>query len=140
MHSTEPTSFHPVFPQRRHAGESAIDAPLKFLDLELAWTAHRVLKNGRALSLSTLHVRLLRFLMQWPTRVFTRSEILEHVWPQGVFVSERTVDVHMSLLRRAPHVAGHPDLLRTVRGRGYSLDLSNPEEAAAASLSPLQSD
>jgi two-component system phosphate regulon response regulator PhoB len=95
---------------------------LRFADVELDWLTHRVRKGGRLLHLSALHMKLLRFLMLSPTRVFTRSEILRSVWPQGVFVSERTVDVHMAALRKALDVPGQPNPVRTVRGRGYSLD------------------
>jgi two-component system phosphate regulon response regulator PhoB len=108
------------------APQNFVDASLRFLDIELDWLAHRVIRGGRLLHLSTLHVRLLRFLMLSPTRVFTRSEILQNVWPQDVFVLERTVDVHIAVLRKALDVPGRTNPVRTVRGRGYSLDAFEP--------------
>ncbi|MDB5397735.1 MAG: DNA-binding response regulator [Rhodospirillales bacterium] len=98
------------------------DATLRFLDIELDWQAHRVRRGKRIIHLSTLDLRLLRFLMLAPTRVFTRNEILKGVWPRGIFVTERTVDVHMAALRKALSDVGAPNPVRTVRGRGYSLD------------------
>jgi len=97
---------------------------LRFMDIELHWRAHRVRRGVRLIHLSTLEMQLLRFLMLSPNRVFTRDEILRGVWPHGIFVTERTVDVHIAGLRRALHDPNGPNPLRTVRGRGYSLDNS----------------
>jgi len=77
--------------------------------------------------MTTLQVRLLRFLMLTPETVFTRAEILKQVWPQGTFVSERTVDVHVAAVRKAVNQPGKPDLIRTIRGRGYALDAPETE-------------
>ena len=98
---------------------------LKFLDIELNWQAHRVTRNNRPVYLSTLDVRLLRFLMSFPGQVFTRAELLAQVWPPGVFVSERTVDVHIATLRKALGELDPTGPVRTVRGRGYSLDIAD---------------
>ena len=98
------------------------DAVLRFMDIELDWRAHRVRRGQRSIHLSTLDLRILRFLMLAPTRVFTRDEILQGVWPRGVFVTERTVDVHMAALRKALSDADGTTPVRTVRGRGYSID------------------
>ena len=95
---------------------------LRFMDIELDWRGHRVRRGNRLLQLSTLDVRLLKFLMLSPGEVFTRDEILQGVWPHGVYVCDRTVDVHMAALRKALHDPHQPDPVRTVRGRGYSLD------------------
>jgi two-component system phosphate regulon response regulator PhoB len=99
-----------------------IETTLRYLDIELDWRTHRATRARRPIHLSTLDLKLLRFLMLAPGQVFTRAEILEHVWPKGVHVCERTVDVHMTALRKELHVRDKPDLVRTVRGRGYSLD------------------
>jgi two-component system phosphate regulon response regulator PhoB len=113
------------------------DAILRFMDIELDWRGHRVRRGRRLLQLSTLDVRLLRFLMLSPGEVFTRDEILRRVWPQGVYVCDRTVDVHMAALRKALHDPHLPDPVRTVRGRGYSLDCiewANHVEAVGAEV------
>ena len=64
--------------------------------------------------------------MERPGRVFSRAQLLDLVWGHGVYVGERTVDVHMSRLRKAinkPVGDGEQvvNLIRTVRGTGYAL-------------------
>lgn len=74
--------------------------------------------GGKPLKLSVKEFRLLFLFASRPGRVFTREQLLEHVWGNA-FVDERTVDVHMLRLRKA--LAGTPaeDMVETVRGIGY---------------------
>jgi two-component system phosphate regulon response regulator PhoB len=68
--------------------------------------------------------QLLSILIERPGQVFSRSQLLDMVWGHGVYVEERTVDVHLSRLRKALDHAGDaplPNLIRTVRGSGYAL-------------------
>jgi two-component system phosphate regulon response regulator PhoB len=102
------------------------DAPLTVSDIELDWSRHRLKRGSRDVRLSTLDLRLLRFLMAEPSRVFSREEILRSVWPDGINVGVRTVDVHIAALRKALAVSSAPSPVRTVRGRGYSLDFDWP--------------
>jgi two-component system phosphate regulon response regulator PhoB len=97
-------------------------APLTVHDIELDWDKHRLKRGSRDVRLSTLDLSLLRFLMIEPSRVFSREEILKGVWPRGINVGARTVDVHIAALRKALDVSSAPNPVRTVRGRGYSLD------------------
>lgn len=75
----------------------------------------------RAIALSPLEFRLLHFLVAHPQRVHSRTQLLDRVWGNHVFVGERTVDVHVRKLRVA--LAGTPcdGLIQTVRGGGYRL-------------------
>jgi two-component system phosphate regulon response regulator PhoB len=57
--------------------------------------------------------------MTHPERVFSRSQLLDQVWGDDVFVEERTVDVHIRRLRLALEPSGHDNLIQTVRGSGY---------------------
>jgi two-component system phosphate regulon response regulator PhoB len=63
--------------------------------------------------------KLLNFLMHHSERVHTRSQLLDKVWGDHVFIEERTVDVHVKRLREALGVAGM--MVETVRGTGYRL-------------------
>ena len=63
--------------------------------------------------------QLLLFLMRNPGRVFTRGELLDHVWGHDYFGGTRTIDVHIRRLREKTEAAG--DLFETVRGVGYRL-------------------
>ena len=66
--------------------------------------------------------RILNILLEKPTRVFSREQILDRVWGRDVYVEERTVDVHIRRLRKALNADSKVNLIRTVRGGGYSID------------------
>jgi two-component system phosphate regulon response regulator PhoB len=57
-----------------------------------------------------------------PTKVFSRQELLDRVWATNIDVETRTVDVHIGRLRKQLKVVSDVELIRTVRGFGYSLD------------------
>jgi len=65
--------------------------------------------------------RLLRFLLARPERVHSRTQLLDHVWGDHVYIEERTVDVHIRRLRQALEPYGQDGLVETVRGSGYRL-------------------
>jgi len=71
------------------------------------------------LNLTPVEFRLLHFFMTHPERVFSRTQLLDQVWGDHVFIEERTVDVHVRRLRNALKPGGHEHLLQTVRGTGY---------------------
>ena len=87
--------------------------------LQLDPAAHRVSGNGVDLSLGPTEFKLLHFFMTHPERVYSRVQLLDHIWGDHVFVEERTVDVHIRRLREALEPAGHDQLIETVRGAGY---------------------
>ena len=82
-------------------------------------STHRVSGNGTALSIGPTEFRLLHFFMTHTERVFPRSQLLDQVWGDHVFVEERTVDVHIRRLRKALEPSGHENHIETVRGAGY---------------------
>jgi len=86
-------------------------------------SAHRLLAGGIEVPLGHTEFKLLSFLMKNPDRVYSRSQLLDHVWGPGTFIEERTVDVHILRLRKSlkPFAADH--LLATVRGAGYRLSV-----------------
>jgi two-component system phosphate regulon response regulator PhoB len=87
--------------------------------IELDSAAHRVSANGSAIQLGPTEYRLLKFLMTHANRVYSRTQLLDHVWGANVYVEERTVDVHVRRLRKAltPHAC--EEYIQTVRGAGY---------------------
>jgi two-component system phosphate regulon response regulator PhoB len=87
--------------------------------LRLDPVAHRVSGNGLTLDLGPTEFRLLHFFMTHTERVHTRTQLLDQVWGDHVFVEERTVDVHIRRLRQALEASGHDTLIETVRGTGY---------------------
>ena len=103
---------------RRRAPQMT-DDPIEVSGLRLDPMTHRVLGNGSALDLGPTEFRLLHYLMSNPERVHSRSQVLDRVWGDRVFVEDRTVDVHIRRLRLALAESGHEDLIQTVRGVGY---------------------
>jgi DNA-binding response OmpR family regulator len=76
-----------------------------------------VVRGDWPLQLSRLEYDLLLFLARHPRQVFSRSQLLAHVWGH-THTTNRTVDVHVSRLR---HKLGDQDLVTTVYGLGYRL-------------------
>ena len=103
---------------RRRAPQMT-DDPIEVSGLRLDPTTHRVSCNGSALELGPTEFRLLHYLMSNPERVHSRSQVLDRVWGDRVFVEDRTVDVHIRRLRRALSESGHEEMIQTVRGVGY---------------------
>jgi two-component system phosphate regulon response regulator PhoB len=75
--------------------------------------------NGKPLKVGPSEFELLHFFMTHTDRVYSRAQILDHVWGDHVFIEDRTVDVHIRRLRDALSPSGHEDLVETVRGVGY---------------------
>jgi two-component system phosphate regulon response regulator PhoB len=95
---------------------------LVFDDLELDPSAHRVKRGGDVLHLGPTEFRLLRHFMEKPRRVHSRAQLIDAVWGMDKEIDERTVDVHIRRLRQAIERPGSPELIRTVRSAGYSMD------------------
>ncbi|NNF67722.1 MAG: phosphate regulon transcriptional regulator PhoB [Gammaproteobacteria bacterium] len=95
------------------------DARLVCGGLLLDPTSHRVTADGVSLALGPTEFRLLKFLMSHPERVYSRPQLLDRVWGQNVYVEERTVDAHVTRLRKVLAVAGYDKNVQTVRGAGY---------------------
>jgi two-component system, OmpR family, phosphate regulon response regulator PhoB len=95
---------------------------LSYADLEMDVNSHRVRRGGKPVQLGPTEFRLLRHLMENPGRVFSRERLLDSVWSHDSDIDARTVDVHVRRLRKALNEGGLPDLIRTVRSAGYSLD------------------
>jgi two-component system, OmpR family, phosphate regulon response regulator PhoB len=89
--------------------------------LRIDHVSRRVSANGRRIDIAPTEYRLLHFLMTHVDRAFSRSQLLDQVWGDQVYVEERTVDVHVRRLRKALALTEHDRLLQTVRGVGYRL-------------------
>lgn len=114
----------------RRARPSLLQDVMEFDGLVLNPDTMRVERDGELVHLGPKEFRLLSVLMERPERVFSREQLLDKVWGHGIYVEDRTVDVHMSRLRRALNKGGkggaaRRDIIRTVRGTGYSLSREN---------------
>jgi len=92
---------------------------IEFSGLSLDGASHRVSAEGGRLDIAPTEYRLLHFFMTHPDRAYSRSQLLDQVWGDQVYVEERTVDVHIRRLRKILEPSGHQRLLQTVRGVGY---------------------
>ncbi|WP_395027507.1 phosphate regulon transcriptional regulator PhoB [Comamonas odontotermitis] len=88
-------------------------------ELVLDAATHRVTYQGELLKLGPTEFKLLHYLMKHAERVHSRSQLLDKVWGDHVFIEERTVDVHVKRLREALGVANV--MVETVRGAGYRI-------------------
>jgi two-component system phosphate regulon response regulator PhoB len=98
---------------------------LSYADLEMDVAAHRVRRGGDAIALGPTEFRLLKHFLENPGRVFSRERLLDAVWSHDPDIDLRTVDVHVRRLRKVLNEGGKPDLIRTVRSAGYSLDAAH---------------
>ena len=105
---------------RRRAPQRSGDV-VELEGLRLDPASHRVSAGEHRLSLSPAEFKLLHFLLTHPGRVYSRSQLLDQVWGDHVYIEERTVDVHIRRLRKALEPSGHDRLIDTVRGAGYGL-------------------
>jgi len=103
---------------RRRAPEMTDDM-VKLGGLSLDPGSHRVTGKGQPIDLGPTEFRLLHFLMTHPERVHSRTQLLDQIWGDHVFVEERTVDVHIRRLRKALEPTNLDRLVQTVRGTGY---------------------
>jgi DNA-binding response OmpR family regulator len=107
---------------RRAEQAAAADMP-PLVDLgrvQVDTAGHRVLRDGDAVPLKPKAFELLAFLLRHPGQVFTRDQLLEHVWGYDYGGESRTVDVHIHWLRsEIEEDPASPEFLHTVRGVGY---------------------
>jgi two-component system phosphate regulon response regulator PhoB len=87
--------------------------------LVLDQSSQRVSAGDRTVALGPTEYRMLAFFMTHPERVYTREQLLDRVWGGNVYVEERTIDVHIRLLRKALEEFDYDRLIQTVRGSGY---------------------
>jgi two-component system phosphate regulon response regulator PhoB len=103
---------------RRRAPQLS-DEAVQIEGLKLNPATRTVTGGKKTLKMGPTEFQLLHFFMTHTDRVYTRAQILDHVWGDHVFIEDRTVDVHIRRLRDALTPSGHDDLVETARGAGY---------------------
>lgn len=97
---------------------------LRVNDLELDPAARTVLQRGEKIELTDVEFALLEALMRLPGKVVTREELAENVLGRKFHPFDRSLDMHVSRLRRKLNENGsHDDQVKTIRGIGYQLAL-----------------
>ncbi|MFZ1796756.1 MAG: phosphate regulon transcriptional regulator PhoB [Dokdonella sp.] len=108
--------------RRAHGEDSA--GVIEIAGLRIDSAAHRVFAGEHIVPIGPTEYRLLHFFMTHPERVYSRSQLLDHVWGGGVYVEERTVDVHIRRLRMTLMPFALDGCVQTVRGSGYRFSAS----------------
>ena len=91
-------------------------------ELKISLSEMQVFRNDQLIKLGPKEFKLLTLLAERPGHIFSRQKLLDTVWGHGIFIEDRTVDVHMSRLRKALRInENDTDLIRTVRDGGYGL-------------------
>lgn len=103
---------------RRTHGDNE-DGNVELAGLRIDGPAHRVFADNQPVAIGPTEYRLLYFFMTHADRVYSRSQLLDHVWGGNVYVEERTVDVHIRRLRKTLEPFAKENLVQTVRGAGY---------------------
>ncbi len=99
----------------------AADTALSFEDLRLDPVAHEVTRADRRLGLTKTEFLLLRYFLEHPRQVLSRSQIFDAVWGYDFGATSNALGVYMGYLRRKTEADGGTRLLHTVRGVGYVL-------------------
>ena len=93
---------------------------ITFEDIKINIGTHKVFRKSKEIKLGPTEFNLLRFFMENISRVFSRQQLLNHVWKHDALVEPRTVDVHVRRLRKSLNAGNKKDFIRTVRSAGYS--------------------
>lgn len=84
----------------------------------------RITYQGTVMDLTRYEYRLLKLLLSQPERIFSREQLMEHVWEAPESSMDRTVDAHIKMLRsKLRDIEPQCDLIKTHRGMGYSIEL-----------------
>ena len=113
----------------RRRSPDALDVVVEVGALALNPATRRVTGFGREVKIGATEFKLLHFLMSHPERVHSRSQLLDRVWGDHVFIEERTVDVHIKRLRETLAAVDCQHMIETVRGAGYRL--ARPQAVSA---------
>lgn len=110
---------------RRRASGAASAESIVLGSVEVRPDEGRVLRDGTEVSLTKTEFQLLSHLAHHPNRVWSRDQLLEHVWGYAYQGDGRLVDTHIARLRsKIEHDPANPELIQTVRGLGYRLSTS----------------
>jgi two-component system, OmpR family, response regulator RegX3 len=108
--------------RRREYDRSVLDAVRQIGGLRLDFARHHVSVDGNEVQLTPSEFKLLALLAENPEQVFSRRQLMEHLWESDFVGDEHAADVHISNLRKKiERDAAHPERIVTVRSFGYKL-------------------
>lgn len=107
---------------RRHQGETETISKLGVADLQMDLLARTIVRAGEKLNLQAREFSLLEYLLRHKGQVVTRTMLLENVWHYHFDPQTNVIDVHISRLRRKVDDGFETQLIKTIRGAGYTID------------------
>ena len=108
--------------RRRELDRVGADAAVRVGSLELDPYRHRLVVDGEARNVTPSEFKLLALLASEPERVFSRRELMQHLWDSDYIGDQRACDIHISNLRqKVERDPAQPERIVTVRGVGYKL-------------------
>jgi len=108
---------------RRHRSQANLDL-VEAGGLSMIPASRKASVRGIGVVLGPIEFRLLHFLMSHSERVYSRRQLLDHVWGERSYIEERTIDVHIRRLRSTLEQHECASLVQTVRGLGYRFSTS----------------
>ena len=106
----------------RRSKPGVVSDKISYEDIVIDRLQRKVFRKKIEINMGPSEYKILDFLIKNPKRVYSRDQLLNNIWPDNVNVEIRTVDVHITRLRKAINIEGTKELIRTVRSAGYSLD------------------
>jgi two-component system phosphate regulon response regulator PhoB len=106
----------------RRSKPGVVSDKISYEDIVIDRLQRKVFRKKIEINMGPSEYKILDFLIKNPKRVYSRDQLLNNIWPDNINVEIRTVDVHITRLRKAINIEGTKELIRTVRSAGYSLD------------------
>jgi len=111
----------------RRSNKEADNQIIEIAGIKINLATHQLSIDGKLASAGSSEFNLLKFFVTHKNKVYSRSQLLDFVWGQGVYLEERTVDVHMLRLRKILKPFNKHNHIVTVRGMGYMFSDGNIE-------------
>lgn len=114
----------------RRAGRDTSQAAEKILELDA--DSHRVHAGGNSIDLTSVEYHLCATLYEYPGRIFSRDQLMDHIYTDNRIVSDRTIDSHVKKLRRKlRELVPDQELIHSVYGAGYRYEPAPIEDSPA---------
>ena len=126
---TKPVAIHEFLARikalLRRTSPSKNEGLIDIVGIKLNLETRQLSLDDQRVVIGSAEFNLLEFFLRHKNKVYSRSQLLDFVWGQGVYLEERTVDVHMLRLRKIMSSHGKEKYFVTVRGVGYMFSESN---------------
>jgi two-component system, OmpR family, response regulator CpxR len=116
-----------ILRRTRGKGETPVPEAIKVGDVELDPATRSVLHHGKAVELTSVEFGLLQVLLREAGRVVTREALVDEVLGRKFSPFDRSIDMHVSKVRKKLGDSGSEDYIKTIRGAGYIFALARPK-------------